>query len=132
MMAWKVFIVDDESDLLDFYSIALTIKGYEVLSYARNGEEAVERYAALEIKPDIIIMDHRMPYKNGLEATKEILEMNPAAKIIFASADIGIEPEARALGIAAFKKKPFSLERLISNIEIICQQKEELAPAFSS
>jgi two-component system chemotaxis response regulator CheY len=61
-------------------------------------------------------MDHRMPLKNGIEATKEILEINHNAKIIFASADEEIEHKARKLGIASFKKKPFSNQRLVNNI----------------
>ena len=68
-------------------------------------------------KPDIIIMDHRMPVKDGIEATKEILQMNPKAKIIFASADNSVKEYAQMIGVISFKNKPFSNELLIKNIE---------------
>ena len=74
-------------------------------------------YKDFSTKPDIILMDHRMPIKNGLEASKEILEMDGHPKIIFASADKSIREEALSLGILSFKDKPFTLQRLINNIK---------------
>ena len=115
-MAKKIFIVEDEFDLMEFYVDALTTSGFEIVGYAANGAEAVEKFRKLEKRPDVIIMDHRMPVKSGIEATREILDIDPAAKIIFASADRSVEPEARSLGVASFKTKPFPLEKLIDNI----------------
>jgi two-component system, chemotaxis family, chemotaxis protein CheY len=117
--AKNIFIVEDEADLMEFYIDALEISGHVIVGNAGNGAEAVEKYSKLKTRPDVIIMDHRMPVKNGLEAAREILLFDPAAKIIFASADKSVEPEARALGIADFKTKPFSLEKLLRNIEKI-------------
>lgn len=118
-MAKKIFIVEDEYDLMEFYIDALEISGYEVVGYAVNGAEAVEKFKKLVSLPDVIIMDHRMPIKSGIEATREILGIDPNAKVIFASADKSVESEARSLGIASFKTKPFSLEKLLNNIEKI-------------
>ena len=116
-MAKKIFIVEDEIDLMELYIDALEISGHEIIGSAANGAEAVEKYSKLETRPDVIIMDHRMPLKSGIEATREILQIDPSAKVIFASADKSVESEARSLGIAAFKTKPFSLERLLRNID---------------
>lgn len=113
----KIFIVEDETDLIEFYSEVIRMCGHEVMDTARNGAEAVEKFAAFAERPDLIIMDHRMPVMSGLDATREILSMAPGIKVIFASADSRIEDEARSLGIVSFKKKPFSLERLMANIE---------------
>jgi two-component system, chemotaxis family, chemotaxis protein CheY len=121
-MAKKIFIVEDEFDLMEFYIDALETSGYEVVGYAANGAEAVEKFKKLEVRPDVIIMDHRMPLKSGVEATREILAIDPSARVIFASADKSVEPEARSLGISSFKTKPFSLERLINNIDKIPQK----------
>ncbi len=70
----------------------------------------------------IIIMDHRMPTKNGVEATKEILAEYPDTGIIFVSADEAVEKEARESGAKRFLKKPISLKDLISNIEQVAKE----------
>lgn len=76
-------------------------------------------YNRFSTKPDIILMDHRMPIKNGIEATKEIFQnsSNIKPKIIFISADRSIKEIALSIGVISFKNKPFSLERLFNNIE---------------
>ncbi|MFX1445624.1 MAG: response regulator, partial [Promethearchaeota archaeon] len=69
-----------------------------------------------------ILMDHRMPLKSGIEAAKEILELDNETKIIFMSADSTIKEEALSNGVISFKDKPFSLERLFNNIDKVVQQ----------
>lgn len=118
-MPKSIFIVEDEKDLMEFYIDLLKLYGHAVVGTAENGAEAVEKYARLRQRPDVIIMDYRIPIKNGIEAAREILEIDPDAKIIFASADRSVESEAREMGIVAFMKKPFDVERLLSNIEKI-------------
>lgn len=61
-------------------------------------------------------MDHRMPIKNGMEASKEILQIDQNAKIILASADKTIENSARSIGITTFMSKPFTYQLLLDNI----------------
>lgn len=68
-------------------------------------------------KPKIILMDYRMPIKNGIEASKEILQMNGNTKIIFTSADKSIKDEALSIGAFCFKDKPFTVEELIIDIK---------------
>lgn len=103
-MIIKILIVDDDTDILFLYQKMIERIGFEVIGTAKNGEEAVQLYKSHEIKPDIILMDHRMPKKNGLEASKEILSISDHTKIIFASADKSVEEEARSLGVVSFKK----------------------------
>ena len=83
----SIFIVEDEVALQTLYEMMFKGWGYEILGKANNGEEAVEMYKGFNDKPDIILMDHRMPIKTGIEASKEILQIDNKAKIIFASAD---------------------------------------------
>ena len=113
----SILIVEDEFSLVRLYELVLTSVGHEILAVANNGEEAVQKYKNLPFKPDIIIMDHRMPIKNGNDATEEILEINREAKIIFASADREAREKAEMMGVQSFKTKPFSNEKLIKNIE---------------
>lgn len=115
----KVFIVEDDSSLRVLYEKVLSLSGYEVIGLAKDGEEAVNMYKDFLEKPDVIIMDHRMPIKNGIEATKEIFDNSSKEKpkIIFASADQTIKDLALTIGVTSFKSKPFTLENLFNNIE---------------
>ncbi|MFX1394305.1 MAG: response regulator [Promethearchaeota archaeon] len=111
-----MFLVEDELSVLDLYNMVLEAYGFKVMGMAKNGEEAVEMYKTFNQKPDLIIMDHRMPIKSGIEASIEILQINRDAKIIFASADNSVEEHAKSIGALCFKNKPFSNEKLIKNI----------------
>ncbi|MBA5942718.1 MAG: response regulator [Methanophagales archaeon] len=90
---------------------------HSVIASAYDGEEAVEIYKELNERPDIIIMDHRMPRKNGIEATKEILQINSGAKIVFLSADDRVKEKAYAAGACSFRLKSFGMAELIEEIE---------------
>ena len=91
--------------------------GHTVIGVASDGEEAVRKYRDMKEKPVIIIMDQRMPVKDGVSATQEILKINPTATIFFGSADLHIEKEARAAGAKGFLLKPFRIEELLSAIK---------------
>ena len=93
------------------------MSGFDVIGEAKNGEEAVSLYITFPKKPDIILMDHRMPIKNGIEATKQILNINKKSKIIFTSADNSIKQEALSIGAKYFLDKPFSITELIDKIK---------------
>ncbi|MBY9007443.1 MAG: response regulator [Candidatus Lokiarchaeota archaeon] len=113
----SIFIVEDDEFLSILYRKVLVLNGYEVIASAQNGQEAINIYKELQNKPDVIIMDHRMPIKNGLEAAEEILKININSKIIFASADTTIKEKAMSIGAVSFKNKPFTMNKLIQNIE---------------
>ncbi|MFA6449089.1 MAG: response regulator [bacterium] len=113
----RFFIVEDEPDVAEMYAEAVRFCGHSILGIAYNGVEAVEQYAGFVEPPDAVILDHRMPLKSGLEVCREMIAMNPRALIIMASADESVEREARALNVASFKKKPFTIDRLINNID---------------
>ncbi len=83
---------------------------------AEDGEEAVIMFKAFLEKPKVILMDHRMPEKTGLEASEEILDLDKKVKIIFVSADISIREEALSIGAFSFWVKPFSLDQLLDEI----------------
>jgi CheY-like chemotaxis protein len=112
-----VMIVDDELFIVELYRDILQLRGYKVVGTAFDGEEAVKRYMSSPDKPDVIIMDHRMPVMNGVEATKEIIRTNPGQKIIFVSADVLIEKDARDAGAAEFLPKPFRMDDLIEKMQ---------------
>ena len=97
--------------------MVLTAFGFKVIGKAKNGEEAIEMFKEFPKKPDVIIIDHRMPVKNGIEATKEILQMDQNARIIFASADRSVKALAESMGLKNFLIKPFDNDKLIESIK---------------
>ena len=115
-----IAIVDDEPDLQKLYKLAIASNGYRIAYVASDGTDALEKQSQLEPKPEIIIMDHRMPTKNGVETTKEILARYPLTRIIFVSADEAVEREALAAGASRFLKKPISLRDLLRNVDEEC------------
>ncbi len=115
-MMGSVFIVEDDVFILRLYEIFLRSSKFSVIGKAKNGDEAVSSYKLMSTKPDLIIMDNRMPVKSGIEALKEILEIDSQAKIMIVSADRSIEKIAKSVGAVAFMEKPFSLKILVENI----------------
>lgn len=113
----KIFIVDDDQSLQRLYILILKEAGFEIVDTALNGKVAVEKFLSLEEKPDIILMDHRMPIKNGLDAMTEILQIDERENIIFASADISIKQKALSLGACEFLDKPFNMGKLLNTIQ---------------
>ncbi|MHA2297204.1 MAG: response regulator [Candidatus Hodarchaeales archaeon] len=109
----NIFIVDDDENIVFLFEELLKMKGHKVIAKAFNGEQAVKIYSSLRISPDIILMDHRMPKKNGLTAAKEILGINPDCKIIFISADHSIKNQALKIGAIFFMEKPIKFPELL-------------------
>lgn len=115
----SVLIVDDELFIVELYRDILQLRGYRISGTAFDGEEALRKYDSSSEKPDVILMDHRMPVMNGVEATREIIRMNPQQKIIFVSADVMVEKEARDAGAVDFLSKPFRMDELIEKMNRI-------------
>jgi DNA-binding NtrC family response regulator len=81
----KVMIVEDEEDLLNLYKAFLINKGYIVLVTNTTATHITDDY--LEHKPDLIILDYRLPdEKNGIDAAKEILLSYPYVPILLTTA----------------------------------------------
>jgi two-component system chemotaxis response regulator CheY len=118
----KVFIVDDDQSLHRLYALILKEAGFEIIDTAFNGKDAVEKYRKFNDKPDVILMDHRMPIQNGIDAMTEILEINKREKIIFASADITIKQAVLSQGARAFLDKPFNMKKLLNTLEKILKE----------
>jgi two-component system chemotaxis response regulator CheY len=112
-----VFIVEDDYSLQQLYQKILGLLHFDIIGVAKNGQEAINMYLSFNKKPEIILMDHRMPIKNGIDATKEILQIENTTKIIFASADRSVKEQALSLGAKIFMEKPFTIDNLIKNIK---------------
>jgi CheY-like chemotaxis protein len=116
----NILIAEDERDIRELIQFTLSFAGHKVTT-AANGAEAVE--LAPKIKPDLIMMDVRMPKMTGYEACKQI-KMNDELKhipVVFLSAK-GQDEEIQSgisAGAAAYITKPFApdeLQRKIADI----------------
>ncbi|UJG41828.1 MAG: response regulator [Candidatus Heimdallarchaeum aukensis] len=117
----KIFIVDDDMAIQYLYSEGLRIKGHEILGVVSDGVSALEKLKNMKEQPDIIILDHKMPLKNGVETLKEIRKNNlcPNAKILFITADGTIRETVEKFKVEKFIQKPFSILSLLSVIDSI-------------
>ena len=104
---------------------------FTMVGEARTGREAVDM--ARTLRPDVILMDIAMPVLNGLEATRQILAANPAAKIVILSAhsdDEYIERMSTA-GVAGFLEKQTSAEILTQAIREVAKGHTFFSPAIA-
>jgi two-component system chemotaxis response regulator CheY len=113
----SIMIVDDEEFLHELYRKLLDLKGYQVVESALNGEEAVSKFRAMNERPDLVLMDHRMPVMNGLDAMREILEIDGGAQVVFLTADASVAEQAMEAGAADVILKPFRMDVLHKTIE---------------
>jgi DNA-binding response OmpR family regulator len=119
----KILIAEDERDIRDLITFTLNYAGYEVLQ-ATNGEEAVQM--ALDEKPDLILLDVRMPLMDGYDACLR-LKSEESLKdlvIVFLSAK-GQEAEVRTglnAGAVEYILKPFSPDQLIERVKANLEQ----------
>jgi len=121
----KFLIVDDEQDVVDNVSELFTLRNYAVIT-ATSGRKALELVE--KEKPNIIILDIRMPDINGIDVLKEVKKNYPKIRVIMLT---GIEDEATknmamALGASGYFTKPYSYAELIELsrklIQEICQE----------
>ena len=113
----RVMVVDDHEIMRDGLREVLQRTGdYEVVGQAGDGVSAVN--IALELKPDVIIMDVMMPLKNGIDACREITEMLPDTKVLIltASAEEDAVMEAVAAGATGFLQKYSGKEKLLDTV----------------
>jgi DNA-binding response OmpR family regulator len=121
----KVLVAEDEPDIRGLIAFSLQYAGFDVVE-ALNGREAVEKAAAE--KPDLILLDVRMPKMNGYEACK-ILKSQTCTKdipVVFLSAR-GQELEIRhglELGAEEYILKPFAPDELYRRVGGILQRLE--------
>lgn len=115
----KVFLVDDDKYLQNVYKTLFTVSDFEIVSQAFDGFEAIEQYPMLNPKPDVVIMDQRMPRMDGITATRELKSIDPGVKVIFLSADDESRTSAFKVGAVAFLTKPVRIEVLFETIETV-------------
>ncbi|OGF50790.1 MAG: two-component system response regulator [Candidatus Firestonebacteria bacterium RIFOXYA2_FULL_40_8] len=117
----KILVVDDSSFMRLMLKDILRAK-HEIADEGTNGQEAVEKYKKL--KPDLVTIDMIMPVQNGIDAVKEIVKFDPAAKVIMVSAmgqELLVE-EAMQSGAKAFIVKPFQGEKVLETVDRVLKE----------
>lgn len=119
-MTIKIVIADDHPVVRKGLSLLLSSQDeFEVIGEAANGEEAIAK--ALELSPDIMLMDLVMPHVDGISATKEILRLKPEIKVLiltsFSDANHAVPAlEAGALGYLLKENDPEEVIQAISKL----------------
>jgi two-component system, NarL family, response regulator LiaR len=126
----RILIVDDHALVREGLRAVLeTQKDMELVGEARDGEEAVARAALL--KPDLVIMDLVIPGKDGVAATREILQANPQIKVLVLSSYLDDEKINNVLhsGAMGYLLKDSNPQELLQAIRSIYRGKSVFDPA---
>jgi DNA-binding NarL/FixJ family response regulator len=136
--ALRVVIADDQALVRTGFRMILAADGIEVTAEAANGREAVE--ATRRTRPDVVLMDVRMPELDGLEATRRILSpRNPEADaaeppriIILTTFDLDrYVYEAISAGASGFLLKDVTPEHLVGAVRLVRSGDALLAPSIT-
>jgi DNA-binding response OmpR family regulator len=115
----RVLLVDDDPELLESVRVALTMRGYEVLT-ACDGAEALARVE--RDRPDLMVLDLVMPRRSGLTVLDRIhrTAMRSTPVIMMTATNEERHRDAAKLrGVSVFLSKPFAIEQLLTEVETI-------------
>ena len=120
----RILIAEDETLIRLDLAEMLREAGYEVVAEAKNGQEAIK--LALEHKPDLAILDVKMPVLDGISAAEKIIDIAPVL-MLTAFSQRDLVERARDAGAMAYVVKPFTLDDLIPAIEIATTRFNQMA-----
>ena len=123
-----VVLVDDQQLVRDGLRLILELADIDVVGEAGDGEEAVG--LVLDLQPDVVLMDLRMPRMDGIEATRRILAAGSRARVLVLTTFEGEELTFRALqaGAAGYLLKDAGGARLVAAVEAAAAGEMPLAP----
>jgi two-component system, chemotaxis family, chemotaxis protein CheY len=120
-----VLITDDSVYMRDLIKAVLARSSHTVIAEASGGQECLEKYQ--EKRPDVVLLDNIMPEMKGLETLRELISIDPGARVIMVSADHQDQSVqlAAKYGAKGFIVKPFLAETVTSEIDAVMQQDKE-------
>ncbi|MBF0548200.1 MAG: response regulator [Candidatus Riflebacteria bacterium] len=118
----RILIVDDSDVMRKLLGSLLKNNGYEIIE-AQNGRDACEKY--LVEKPDLVTMDITMPEIDGIKAVKELMRIDPAAKIVMISAVGTVDRVKDAIyaGAKSFVVKPYEANKVLATLKLVLDKK---------
>jgi AmiR/NasT family two-component response regulator len=121
----RVLIAEDEALIRLDLAEMLREEGYQVVGEAGDGQEAVE--LAESLRPDLVIMDVKMPRRDGIDAAAEIAAKRIAPVVVLtAFSQRDLVEKARDAGAMAYLVKPFSITDLVPAIEVAVSRFAEI------
>jgi DNA-binding response OmpR family regulator len=137
----KILIAEDDTGIAEAYKDALETRNHEII-VTEDGEECLRKYqtetrhmqkqkqkgrrydgrnrSKTSVPFDVVILDYKMPKKDGLQVAKEIFELNPSQRVIFASAfvqDTLVDSVKYLKRVVELMQKPIGLQQLIDTVE---------------
>jgi len=124
----RIVVAEDEAIIRMDLVEMLTEAGYQVVGQASNGQEAID--LVKENKPDLAILDVKMPVLDGISAAEEIIHIAPVLMLTAFSQKELVE-RARDAGVMAYVVKPFSVTDLIPAMEIAMSRHKQMTSLAS-
>ena len=133
MSGIRVLVVDDQAMMRHAFSLFLSSESdIQVVGEAADGQAAVTQTRAL--KPDVVLMDVRMPRMDGIDATARLLTLDPAPRVLITTtfgADDYLLPALRA-GAAGFLVKDAEPEQLIAAVRAVHRGDSVVSPSVTA
>lgn len=125
-MSRKILIVDDEAEICSVLRLFFQKQGYQVVT-CTDGDGAIGLVS--QERPQLVILDMKMPGISGVEVLRILREKRSAAKVIMLSAvkDDGVIQETLRLGADAYLTKPFRLDHMAQLVESVISGKKGAA-----
>jgi len=126
-----ILVIDDEKDLTEMIAFQFRARGYDTMT-ASNGLEGLEKIR--EASPDLIVLDMNMPKMGGLEFYQNICgsDGRPAYPVLVLTARANMEQLFKDLDVDGFIPKPFEIDELIHEAEVIITKKSRVTERTES
>ncbi len=126
----RILVVDDEPNIADLLSAALTYEGYQV-GVAATGAEALEQVRAF--RPHLVMLDVMLPDFDGNEVCRRLRNQGEHMPIVFLTARDTTEDKVEGLSLGDdYVTKPFSIDELMARVGAILRRAGEMAAADTS
>lgn len=130
-MAIRILLADDHQILREGIRRGFEAAGHEIVGEAANGAEAVE--LALELKPEIILMDLSMPVMDGVTATQQVCAQLPETQVVVLTMHDDVTKTRQALdaGANGYLSKGSSFSEVLSTVEAVAAGETGLSPELA-
>jgi two-component system, OmpR family, alkaline phosphatase synthesis response regulator PhoP len=125
----KILVAEDDRSLREGLAMSLRMKGYEVLT-AGDGDEGMRK--VFDERPDLVILDVKMPGYSGLDIVEELRHQGDAVPVLILSALGAPGDKVAGLGLGAddYMGKPFDLAELLARVEVLLRRRRAALEAL--